>query len=373
MSAIDAVAALLAQPDDRGAAARVRQMGPAALPRILEAVRDDPRASDVLSHVVGDAVGPAEVPLLAALSLNADVGLSQFPIQALGASRRPEALNPLTTLVAEPGPLVMRRRVAVEALAELRDLRAVPSLVAVVHELAPDEDGARAFAGASGLGALDHLRLLLDAVVSLFKLGEPRFAHIAVAIAGSPVKGADEAERWNIRAHAAHTLWIVTAPGMLQALRSGLTTEHAELRHNAAYALYHLGTVVAVPDLLAATASSDETLARAATNQLHSLIGSSLLASPTDLSRDWRVRAPDFTPDVCYRDGRPIEIDTLLGALNDEHRRPWLIEDLGLLTGIDFTTATAAGAVAWWRSLAHRQAPGVLLKWGYPQNLRTLV
>ena len=68
-----------------------------------------------------------------------------------------------------------------------------------------------------------------------------------------------------------------------------------------------------------------------------------------------------------------MEIEALLAALDNDQRRPWLIDDLRLFTGVDFTTATAAGAAKWWRSLAHRPAPGVLLKWGYPQNLRALL
>ena len=104
----------------------------------------------------------------------------------------------------------------------------------------------------------------------------------------------DELERWNIRAYAAQTLWVVVAPGMVSALRNGLAGEHAELRYNAAYALYHLGAIAVIPDLLAAAASPDATLVRAATNELHALVDTPLLASSLELAHDWKLRAPSF-------------------------------------------------------------------------------
>ena len=97
------------------------------------------------------------------------------------------------------------------------------------------------------------------------------------------------------------------------------------------------------------------------------------MASPTELLRDWRKRAADFKNEVCYRDERPLDVELLLADLDDDLRRAWVINDLRLLTGLDFTTATAAAAIAWWRSLAQRHARGVLLKWGHPQDLRALL
>lgn len=357
MTVSQLVQAVIAHPEDRGALAALRAAGPAALCDALVAARDDPRAPLALEPVIGDLVGADDVPLLTATALGDDVRTSQFAIAALGASRCEEALPPLVRLATEPGPLVMRRRVAVTALAELRDDRAIAPLLEIVRDLARG-DVARAFADATGLGALDHLRLLLDAVASLFKLGEPRPARLAVTLAGAAVAGPDERERWNIRAYAARILQVVAAPGMMSALRASLVAPHAELRRNAAYAAYHLGATALVPDLRAAAAGPDPTLAVAARAQLDAILGD---ADPSAL-RD----------DICYRGGRPLDVAQLLAGLDDEGARPWLLADLRLLTGVDFTTAGAADAQRWWRALPDRPAPGVLIKWGHPQDLRAL-
>jgi HEAT repeat protein len=354
------VAAALTRPGDLPALAALRAAGRPALRAVLAAVDGpDPNAPDVLGPVVGDLIGPEDVPMLTALARADAIVPAQFAIAALGASRCPEALAPLTDLVLERGPLVMRRRLAAAALAELADARACAPLRDVIHELAPDADGARALAGAAGSGALDQLRLLLDAVQALFQLGDPGPSAIAVAIAAAPVVGSHAGERWSLRTLAARTLWFVAAPGMVAALRACLATAEPELRDNALFGLFHLGAAAVVDDLLRAASDPDDRLARVAASYLAAMLGD--------------ARPDSLDPAICYRRGAPLDVGALIDELTDRRRDALTLLDLRILTGVDLVATPRETARFWWRSSPRSGARGVLLKWGYPQDLTRLI
>ena len=152
---------------------------------------------------------------------------------ALGASRRPSAVEPLIALAADPDPAV--RRSAVEALGRLGDARAVDAL-------------ARQLQGAAGPRDEAAVSVRVAAAHALGQIGAAALPALAAVLH-------DRNQR--VREAAVDALGAIGGPSAVPALAAALGDDRSQLRQAAAKALAAIGGDDARTALLPALCHKD--------------------------------------------------------------------------------------------------------------------
>src|SRR4051812_48660809 len=176
MTLADAIQARLEDPDDVIGGRLIVDAGPIVLDEVLSAVAAaGPGTFSAAMPVVARLLDDAGVARLAELA-EADDDLAVFSIEALGASRRPDAAPPLRHLIATARPTA--RRTAIVALAWLGDASMAPWLrrrlaVAPLDEMLAARD-------------LDPVRELISTAPALAMLGDHELGPSVLALAPAP-------------------------------------------------------------------------------------------------------------------------------------------------------------------------------------------
>jgi len=111
----------------------------------------------------------------------------------------------------------------------------------------------------------EEVRLAIEAVVALAKLGNHDKASTAIRLAGD--------EDSTVRVHAVPALQIVVGPGLLAALLTALEDEYAEMRLAAERGLFYLGIVQSIGALIPCVEDESPDVANDARVMLHDITG----------------------------------------------------------------------------------------------------
>jgi len=363
-------------PAARDAIDRLAELGPAAVPALIQAIageRTVPLWTAILVALRADDKLALLEPYLGHESPTVLVAV----VEALGRSGDGRAVEPIARLLAT-APLP-----AAAALGDLGDRSAVPALRAAIEPLVGDPPSLARLGGRDDLLARRSLRrqawFVLTAGAALAKLGD--MAIRPVAIEASRLASPDDPYlAGEVRREAIEALDVMVGPGVAGAIHAACTDPVADVADEACAAARCLGRVPEIEVLLRAIAAArDEERAGVAIAHLQAITG----VRPPDgrggppswheLERWCQREARRFQPGVCYRGGVPVTLDPIIGELTGrnaglarfELRRrigvPFLLD---LLIGVPATASELAAIEAWRRQHADRFAAGQLHRWG---------
>jgi HEAT repeat protein len=226
-------------------ARELADLGSGAVPCLASALKDENNdvrwASAQALGIIGDS--RAVQPLAEVLAKDSKTDVAEAAAEALGRISDPVAVEPLIAAVKHPDKSV--QRAAVASLGQLGDGRALPVVIAVIHDndWAPIKEAAiRAF---GELGDVQAVPVLLETIkdgdadlrfataAALGQLGDARaLPALAAAVTDSSAR---------VRQAAAEALGEVGGPPALAAVERAITDSDANVREAAARALGLLG------------------------------------------------------------------------------------------------------------------------------------
>jgi HEAT repeat protein len=166
----------VASPDNaalRNAAAEVfGRFGPAAVPALLESVRDvEPDVQKFVVDILGDIGDRRATMVLVRLVGQTDENVAMAAVEALGKLRDPRAVEPLGELLRQGRPLLQFS--AVKALQEIGDGRAVEPLIGCLGRPPLER------AALEALGRIGDLRVT-NPLAQAIRLGSSKVRHVAI-------------------------------------------------------------------------------------------------------------------------------------------------------------------------------------------------
>jgi HEAT repeat protein len=291
--------------------------------------------------------------------------LSGFAI--LQETRDGRAVQPLIGYLLDENNLPTGRRLAARLLGELGD----PAALDALHRVARS-DTEKLLAQANEEYELDPARLALVVSQACAQLGDHSLAPVANFFAEHQATDEENPELPVLREQAVQALAWVVGDGMIAALRAALNDEGLETRRAAIDALFYLGAVEVVGDLLAL--SADPALGNHARVRVHDLTGAPLTDDADALRKWWMSHGAALPSGVCLRAGAPIAMAEVVEQLAEPNLRELILQELQVRTGKRFDTAAdpAAAARAWLAAEGKRFEPGGLYKSGhrvaFPKN-----
>lgn len=365
-------------PEGAQAATALVGLGAAAVPAILDAVRDAPfaqveRLIAVLRRMKAPQVLDSLVQGLSAPE--AEVALAVF--ETLGRWKDARPLRPLVDALGHP----VHARMAIQALGRLGDPGAIEPLRKVASEqlagvLEPETLEAH-LTTLKEEGDWSPLELVLEAAVALARLGRQDLAHVPIRVAtlGRDAEDCDEVTPLRIQASSA--LKSIVAPGAFDAAVAALEDPDAEVRNNALTATLLMGSVEAVPHWLARISSGDSEQAALAYSTLNDFTGEWPAGKELvetleegELEAWWRGVEARFSLDVCYRLGAPVSPHLLFPLLEQPSLALPVQEELEVLTGHVFGQGEAPDS--WWTRESARFEPGRLYRYGFKYEPRAI-
>lgn len=348
------------------AAARLAEIGMPALGAVVEAVKRTSGPSEALSSALLRMRGPEVTEALTKLLDESDPFLPGLAAKALGGTGDARAVRPLLDLYGDETKSESSRGAAALALGELGDVSAVPELLKTAREIAASER------------LEERAALLCAAAAGLAKLGNQESAEAVASLALSPDSlVADE---------AAFSLRHVVGRGLFPALKKARQSTTTETRQEALRAIYYLGLRESIEELLAYVEGGDDSapdLVYDAIRYLNDLTGQDFAWSiePAELRKWWKKHRAQFDPGVCYRLGRPFDLNSLaeLLAATEATRLVERLQELHVITGEAFgldpfrpaegQPEVATHAQEWLRGNAGGYERGAVYKYGHKQNL----
>jgi hypothetical protein len=226
-------------------------------------------------------------------------------------------------------------------------------------------------------------RLLVRLAVTEAQLGGENLAAIPVVLA---YPEANRNREPIVRAEAVTALGAVATVGTLDALLNALLAEDFEVAERAIRPLQLIGAREAVDTLIEGTAPERLELAELALTAIVAVTGpgpgmghSVFDLAPDELRSWWETEQGRFSSGVCYRLGRPFSLETLIDLLQDPDQRPYLADEIRIVTGFDLDYDEALppngqesivyAAQRGLASAAPNYKVGRLYKFGYERNL----
>ena len=213
---------------------------------------------------------PCIAPLMEALKTGKGFGKKETVLTALGVIAHPSSVEGLVGSLADPSPAA--RALAVQALGNIGDRRAVPALCAMLGpDQLPDvrEKSATALGKMKDPGATDALiKLMSDpasklqaaAAMALGSIKDPRAAPALLAGLRSPYREASDA--------CAKALREMKDPGVVETMLPALKDENVRVRRVAAQVLSGISDPRVTAPLQAAMNDPDDDVRRAAAGAL---------------------------------------------------------------------------------------------------------
>lgn len=346
------------------AALRLVEIGSPAAPLVVEAIRrSKPMPSDQLMDIIPEMRAPEIVPLMIQLLRDSNPFVAVVAARALGSSKDSRAFEPLVNLVCDETLSITLRGWAADALAELGDARAVPELLGIVRAIAAKRK------------LKEQAQLVRFITVALAKLGNQDAAEIAISMVSHRVR--------YVREEGALTLKHVVGRGLFSALHLALRSKSKTVRDEAIDSISFLGLRESIKELIAVVEDdgSDWDLMLNALYRLRGLTGEEF--DEADQWRDWWTsHQSEFTPSVCYRMGKPLDMKEFVSLLQKAEPLAlvWLLEELYIITGerfglqpfklIEEQDETLTRAQNWLSENADRFERGVVYKYGHKQVIR---
>lgn len=352
------------------AAARLAEIGMPAFGPVVEAVRRSSGPSEALSSALLRMRGPEVTAALTGLLDERDPFLPSLAAEALGRAGEAGAVQPLLDLYRHELKSDSARAAAALALGELGDLSVVPELLKTAREIA---ESAR---------LEERAALVCAAAAGLAKLGNQDLAETVATLAlSTDSQVADE---------AAFALKHVVGRGLFPALRKARRSTMTEARQEALRAIYYLGISESIAELISYVKDGDDSapdLVYDAIRYLHDLTGQDFEWSidPAELRKWWKQNGAQFSPGVCYRLGRPFDLNDLaeLLAATEAPRLKERLDELHVITGEEFgldpsrpveeQPEVAERAREWLRENAGSYERGAVYRYGYKQSLEQVL
>jgi hypothetical protein len=389
----DAIAALLAGgPEAREARWTLQVAGVAAAPSLLATIRDgDLDDVQPVGRALLEIHDVSLLPTMNGLMDDDNPDLCLLAFQWLARCKSSEALDALTEKLHAPEADTNQKSLAAAALGDRRDPGAAEALGAVIDGIGLSSDDASGIADELLTRAPDSFTadLWIKTSVALAKLGVQNTSALMLGlIEYSRRKGPGAAP---LRRSATEALQSIVGPGTLRALEDALLGKDTELAERALEGLLYLGAKEAVPAIIPLVGNRPGYyLADIAVTRLHQLTGDWPLSkheaadlTPQAVGAWWKEREGNFQSGVCYRLGKPLSLETLIGLLDDRVERDYVGAELYVITGEhlgydddlpdDEQPEVVDNANRWWRAEGHRFATGALYKYGFEQRLSVAV
>jgi HEAT repeat protein len=369
-------------PTAEKAVAKLVSIGMPAVPAVIDAIRADSEATWKLSKILLQIHHPDLVPVLIELLQEEDTNLVMTACQALGQSKDDRALQPLLDALSS-----WRQSMAIEVLGELGNPQAVERLLRIAEEILSQPHVSQAIDGKLDTDEEDFdespLRLLPTVIIALAKLGNYKIASVAIPLTRYHSEDVySDAEI--IRTNAVKALQYVVVPGMLPALQAALHDDYNEVRMQAVDAVFYLGTKQAISELIACVQDKSSIVVNNVLVRLHDLTKTWFEddAQVEQLQDWWKQHQNQYESGICYRLGKPLHLQDVIALLEDANQRKSVIQELKIITGMDFTfnpSVVTQGqdelikrAQQWWEEEGHRFENGCLYKYGYKQDIENI-
>jgi HEAT repeat protein len=331
--------------------------GPQALTQVMAVVNAESSTFlPALYEVIRRSTYPEAVPILIGNADSPSAGVVRSIFLALGASGDPAAMAFVVGRLTDSTELVTTRAAAAEALYGSE----VPDAAAALHSVLEEQR--------ADLGDEEWLPLLLvNTVTALATMNDHSGASALYRLFGSEYDSG--------RSLAVRAFRIVLDDETFVHLAEAAKDSSAEVRRAVIDPLFLLGAPAAAELLLQmATEDHDYEVRYNSVIRFGDMMGLAL-SGPDDLPfarEKWQEIHGDLAPEVCYRFGDPITLDSLLEEFAEEEQlRTSVAEELRCITGIDVPSIhVAEGVVA-----VHEAVSGVpfttghVHKWGHPQPM----
>ena len=219
------------------------------------------------------------------------------------------------------------------------------------------------------------LRFAVAAIVAMAKLGDASLAPIVFHLATlADPKDADAGA--DLRVFAATALSYVTAPGVAGAVKETLSDRNSEVIEAGLRSALYLGRIQE-GDAIMEVIRRGGKVAEIATWYLEAWsgehpTGTDKRVTKTELDKWWSGVGAKFSPGVCYRSGKPIDLKSLVAKVADDplHLRDELRIHTGAacfherLRGNPVSKPERAEVTAWWKAHSSDFPPGKLFRWG---------
>lgn len=357
--------------ESAAAVTRLAEMGEPAIEAIVEALKQSPPRAEALRTAVRRMGRTELVPALVGLLKEPEGLLPSVAAQALGQAGDERAVEPLLELFRDENAFYAIRGEAALALARLKAVQAVPSLLEALKRAARGKKESKSAA------------LISQTAVALAMLGQQEGAEAVIALA----RHRDNA----VREEAVPALKHLVGRGLFPTLQTLLRSKSTDLRQEALEAVFYLGLRESIEELIAYVEKGDESapyLIDATVRRLHDLTGENFKwdIKPAELREWWKQHEAQFKSNVCYRLGRPLDLKEFNDLLTteDASEQARLLTELHLITGEDFgfrpdpfgpverQDEAAARAQAWLREKAGTYERGAVYKYGHKQNLEQI-
>jgi HEAT repeat protein len=371
--------------DDRMTAIAADELiraGKEAVAEIIEAIKEKPGATHVLCNVLRSMQDPDIVPILASHLRDPNSAVALTAFQIVGNSRDPSAFLPLMRELAGPNA-----QLAIEALGDFGDPRAVPSLLQRANGIIGDEKFASVLKGVASQDQAgvydDPLSVVPALVVALAKLGNFAVTSTLIPLTRyyciDPYSSDDV-----IRANAVQALQHVVLPGMLAILTDSLSDKNAECRLHAVDAIFYLGTKKAIAALAKCQRDESSIVSKQVLLRLRDLTGREFggEASVAETQEWFRQSAADYEDVTCYRLGKPLYMPNVIDLLGDSQQRSAVLDELEIVSAAGLGkpywrrfmpgSKLSQDARTWWECSREKFVQGGLYKYGRRQRIEAV-
>ena len=351
--------------ESAAAVARLAETGLPALGPVVEALKQSPPRAEALRDAVRRMGRPELVAALTGLLKENDSLLTMVAAQALGRSGDERAVEPLLDLLRDENAFYAARGQAALGLARLGASNAVSDLLDLLKKLA------------RGKKDRESATLIRDTAIALAILGRQEGADVVIALA----RHRDNA----VREAVVPALKHIVGRGLFSVLQTTRRRKSTDARQEALEAIFYLGLRESIEELISYVEGGDNSapyLIDAAVRSLRDLTGEDFKwnIDPSELREWWKQHQAQFSPNVCYRLGRPIDLMDFIDLLATEEvsDRERLLTELHIITGEEFgldpfrpveaQPEVAVRAQSWLREKADTYERGAVYKYGHRQN-----
>ncbi|MDH5651339.1 MAG: HEAT repeat domain-containing protein [Gammaproteobacteria bacterium] len=390
MSDIDALIEKTNGPDSiaEQAVGELIKIGMPVIEPVINAIRHGfPGATWRLCIILREIKDSQIIPVLLELinDENSDLAIAAF----LGLSQIDDAkvIEQLQEYLVDSDKPPTRRALSAEALGNIGKTVAIDTLNSVAAALISEPDVSPAFSN-DGAGSdlyvdEDMIIVLIKSIVALAKMGKHDFINSIILL--SKYSSEDPySEDEVIRSMAVDSMQYTVGLGVVDSLMKSIQDEYYEVREKAIEAMFYIGTKECICELVKRLEKEDSVLADNILVRVSDLTGLPFqeLQGISNLYEWWSSIEKEYESGICYRLGKPINLEDVIILLEIPHKREQVIKELRLITGesfglneyesLDRQNILFMNAKTWWTKNCDVYKNGCLYKYGYEQDLKNL-